>query len=65
MGRPLSEFCILPFFNPSFKYYCGFSSPLNNSILAFFEKIFKFGGLLSNSFILISSFDLLPYYLPG
>src|ERR671911_1935747 len=43
---------------------CGFSSPLNDSILGFFEKIFKFGGLFSNSFILISSSDLLSYYLP-
>ena len=58
------NFAFLPFFNPSFKYYCGFSSPLNDSILGFFEKIFKFGGLFSNSFILISSSDLLSYYLP-
>jgi hypothetical protein len=59
------NFAFCRFFNPSFINYCGFSSPLNNSILGFFEKIFKFGGLSSNSFIFISSFDLLSYYLPG
>jgi hypothetical protein len=68
-GRPLSEFCILPFFHsssdkltllPSISIIMtwenrGFSSPLNNSVLGFFRILLYY----------FECWFILSYYLPG